>query len=794
MSTQKSETFEGFEQPKNNYYRLPNSWFDLCAWMNAQRNASRMDGTIKWLEYLIKHSWGYLNFDTPVRLTTDEFANGRRRATKDRSRGGRMDLGTGLSSRALIEIPKRLLDLGLIERRKDDSDKARVKYHYLPRVREEEAPPTARQTLDTFEGFDVPHSNYFPVPFEWTNLIRDISSGVAILSGEYLMRHTFGWRDPVRWLTPTEIATGRQKQDGSTYDQGIHYPRGTVASACDLMVEEGLFVWRPARRDIGREKREYALRMQRMVVDEETGCFIGWEGEQEEQEQSKPLTRQSTPPTSQSTDHFIEQNTPLTRQSTPLTRQSKALTPQSKPLIQQSKPLTRLSSPRTDNNTLRQNSTEHSDRTHTTKTSPSPPRARAHDADAAPLQQALSSLGINGQKRDEILALDDPSILEAVHGWAYWAYAQDWADQPSGLVIKRVLNPETRHALLPPFDRFGREHGSPLLTACALVEAYRLAGYAPSSLGQQDLVDQWSRHFGRRRPEDLPPTSPAADLWASESRRLQVGIEQPADDGIKHRWDSAWTALSAEDGELDPVGQPLGTSDGALVVFVEDPVARVEAEGFRDALEAQLGTAIQFTAVKPRIEGSRERENGRSSRAARSWQKVARQLEHQMTRATYAQHFARCIALSLEHGRLDVQVESAASLAWIEHRLRPMIVRAVKQATEDDVSRLRLIAPRGEEIVIEIGPRDERVDQDKSFIQEGDNDGDEQKRRKWTAETRATDGEGAPGQTGDGTPALSLRPGSDRGPGAGAEREPLHPGVYASAARTGDSGSARGVA
>jgi hypothetical protein len=274
-------TFIGFEYPRANYYRLPNDWFEVWAWVRTQletrdHKPTRLDGFVKWLEYLIKHSWGYLNFKVPVRLTVDEFQSGRRRSTDDGSRGDRIDLGTGMSTRTLVQVPQLLLDLGLIERLVEDRDKARVKHYYIPHLRAlaEEACAPCSTSLEAFAGFDLPEANYFPVPFEWTNLTQSIHSAVEILAAEYLMRHTFGWRDPVRWLTPAELASVRRRLNLTCYDDGIGYPRDTVAAACEVLVQRGLLVWRSCRRDIGREEREYALRMRDIVVDRATGRWM----------------------------------------------------------------------------------------------------------------------------------------------------------------------------------------------------------------------------------------------------------------------------------------------------------------------------------------------------------------------------------------------------------------------------------------------------------------------------------------------------------------------------------------
>ncbi len=708
--------FEGFEQPRQNYYRLPNSIFDTWLWYRETRNSSRIDGPIKWLEYLIKHSWGYLRFDQPIRLTKDEFQLGRRKSTSDGSRGGRMDRGTGLSSRALVTIPRRLLDSGLIERHQDDSDQARVKIFYLPRVRRPEVDPlTPSHSPDTFPGFDEPRSNYFPVPFVWTDLTRDINSGVAILSGEYLMRHTFGWRDRVRWLTPTEIASGRQRQDGSTYDEGIHYPRSTTASACDRMVDEGLFVWRPAQRDIGREKREYALRMRHMLVDEDSGRFLGWaEGAEEEhykgtsEKQSKPPTSQSTPLTRQSKPLTGQSTAPEPQQSTSLTRQSTPPNQQSKPLAGQSIPPTGQSTPRTGSNTHRKHTTKHSDKTHTTTQRARARDADAADADAAQLRHALDSLGIGGRKRGEILSLDDPPTCAEAFGWAYWAHAQDWPDNPTGLAIQRLLNPETRHSPPAPFDRFGEEYATPSLTACALTEAYRLSGYQPLGPPEDgELPRLWREHFSGRHPDDLPPAAEAARIWARERQALNASPLSPAEPDIEGRWRSACDAALPSSGrDWRALTEPLGYADGALVFQVEGVEARVRLEDHREALEARLQTPIQLTAaaLAPPTRGEQD-ELSEPSQAAELWEDVVHQLRLCMSQAVFDRHFRHCTPAVLEDHTLTLHSDDDGSLSWIKERLGHVIAGALRQVPHD-VARLRLVTASGGEVVIETA-RDE---------------------------------------------------------------------------------------
>jgi hypothetical protein len=54
--------FPGFYEPKENYYRLPNIWFEIA---NRLRNAfgERFASALKLLEYVLRHTWGYMRFN-----------------------------------------------------------------------------------------------------------------------------------------------------------------------------------------------------------------------------------------------------------------------------------------------------------------------------------------------------------------------------------------------------------------------------------------------------------------------------------------------------------------------------------------------------------------------------------------------------------------------------------------------------------------------------------------------------------------------------------------------------------
>src|SRR2546423_1021967 len=82
--------FEGFSKPEANFFRLPNEWTDITAQVTSLAE-------LKLVEYVLKHTWGYSQFDMVKKITTDEFMHGRKKKS-----GERLDTGTGLSKPSVI--------------------------------------------------------------------------------------------------------------------------------------------------------------------------------------------------------------------------------------------------------------------------------------------------------------------------------------------------------------------------------------------------------------------------------------------------------------------------------------------------------------------------------------------------------------------------------------------------------------------------------------------------------------------------------------------------------------------
>ncbi len=110
--------FQGFSKPEANFFRLPNEWTDITARITSLAE-------VKLVEYVLKHTWGYSEFDMVKKITTDEFMYGRKKKN-----GERIDSGTGLSKPSIIQGLTSAVQHGLLEVEIDDSDKARIKKYY----------------------------------------------------------------------------------------------------------------------------------------------------------------------------------------------------------------------------------------------------------------------------------------------------------------------------------------------------------------------------------------------------------------------------------------------------------------------------------------------------------------------------------------------------------------------------------------------------------------------------------------------------------------------------------------
>lgn len=116
-------SFDGFEIPEQNWFKLPNRWTDITCEMSSLAE-------LKVVEYVLRHTWGFQEYGAAKRISINEFMHGRRR-----SDGSRIDCGTGLSKQSVIDGLKKAVEHGYLIEVVDHSDKGRIKKSYSLRMR-----------------------------------------------------------------------------------------------------------------------------------------------------------------------------------------------------------------------------------------------------------------------------------------------------------------------------------------------------------------------------------------------------------------------------------------------------------------------------------------------------------------------------------------------------------------------------------------------------------------------------------------------------------------------------------
>jgi len=287
--------FPGFYRPKANFYRLPNDWFDIWAQIRRWARRSRIHTILKMMEYVIKWTWGYQNYDEPVRISWRNFQFGMLKRRK------RRDRGTGLSPGGLQGALQAAEEFGLLEKRENDDHGP----SYLPRLQPLEegeentsGPNGDESDAETWIGFNRPEANYFMVPTIWTDLTSDVNSATFILTVEYFFRHTWGWQggwDEPCWLTEDEIASGRRYRSpqrcGERYDDGIGYSTRSIRDALAEGVRRRWLVW---YKDGETGKKHHALHLKGMNLSDD-GEFLGFGIGDEKEERSQPPIKKSAP-------------------------------------------------------------------------------------------------------------------------------------------------------------------------------------------------------------------------------------------------------------------------------------------------------------------------------------------------------------------------------------------------------------------------------------------------------------------------------------------------------------------
>ena len=114
-----SGCFPGFQKPDRNWSKLPHALIEALSIIETV-------GELKVILYVLRHTWGYQEYDSTKRITTDEFQNGRKHRD-----GSRMDNGTGLSRHAVRDGVHRAVAHGfLVQEEEIYRDRGRRSFVY----------------------------------------------------------------------------------------------------------------------------------------------------------------------------------------------------------------------------------------------------------------------------------------------------------------------------------------------------------------------------------------------------------------------------------------------------------------------------------------------------------------------------------------------------------------------------------------------------------------------------------------------------------------------------------------
>jgi len=122
-----------------------------------------------------------------------------------------------------------------------------------------------------FDGFEVPESNYYRMPNNWTNISARITTLAELKVVEYVLRHTWGFREygKAKAITLDEFQHGRKRRNGDRMDQGTGLSRPSVRKGLRDAEEHGYLVVKVDAADKARVKKSYSLRMR--PEDDEAG-------------------------------------------------------------------------------------------------------------------------------------------------------------------------------------------------------------------------------------------------------------------------------------------------------------------------------------------------------------------------------------------------------------------------------------------------------------------------------------------------------------------------------------------
>ena len=128
MTTQPGAVFLESDRLHDGWTKLPHALIDRLPLITTTAE-------LKVILYVLRHTWGFQDYEGGRRMTLDEFAHGRKRRD-----GSRMDGGTGLSRNAIKAGVRAAVAHGFLIRESDGRDGGRSSYIYRLRTRTDTVP------------------------------------------------------------------------------------------------------------------------------------------------------------------------------------------------------------------------------------------------------------------------------------------------------------------------------------------------------------------------------------------------------------------------------------------------------------------------------------------------------------------------------------------------------------------------------------------------------------------------------------------------------------------------------
>jgi hypothetical protein len=155
-----NDEWQGFRFPTTGFTRIPNDFIDILSHINNMAE-------LKVILYVMRHTWGFQEYDEFKRISMDDFAQGRKLSPTER-----MDKGTGLSEMAARNGVAKAIEHGFLECKTDYTDMARIQKSYrlkmrpdiLPESEATDKPQSGKERL--YELQTMPYPDYLKTE-EW---------------------------------------------------------------------------------------------------------------------------------------------------------------------------------------------------------------------------------------------------------------------------------------------------------------------------------------------------------------------------------------------------------------------------------------------------------------------------------------------------------------------------------------------------------------------------------------------------------------------------------------------------